>query len=155
MGTDEIQHSGRRGLFIVTDEEKSQQTNNKESPDNSEIIKTILSYEQGDLPQVPEEFTPVLLRMKQDAEELLNEKEKNVLLSKELDALKEEQVTIKKEHESYLSDLISAHTEFDRALEIFQYHTIPMVLLGPEQQIMDANDIFCSIFSVERSEITR
>ncbi|OQA54807.1 MAG: purine-binding chemotaxis protein [Euryarchaeota archaeon ADurb.Bin294] len=155
MGTDEIQHSGRRGLFIVTDEEKSQQTNNKESPDNSEIIKTILSYEQGDLPQVPEEFTPVLLRMKQDAEELLNEKEKNVLLSKELDALKEEQVTIKKEHESYLNDLISAHTEFDRALEIFQYHSIPMVLLGPERQVMDANDIFCSIFSVERSEITR
>ena len=31
MGTDEIQHSGRRGLFIVTDEEKSQQTNNKKA----------------------------------------------------------------------------------------------------------------------------
>lgn len=155
MGTDENQHSGRRGLFIVTEEEKGQQNNDKGSLENSEIIKTILAYEQGELPQVPEEFTPFLLRMKQDAEDLLNEKEKNVLISKELDALKKEQVTIKKEHESYLNDLISAHTEFDRALEIFQYHSIPMVLLGPERQVMDANDIFCSIFSVERSEITR
>lgn len=148
MRTDNNQLSGRRGLFIVTDDEKKPSGNENNKPDNAEIIATILSYEQGDIPPVPEEFIPVFLRLKQDAQALQIEKQTRDDTLKELDVLK-------KEHESHLSDLISAHTEFDRALEIFQYHAIPMVLLGPERQVMDANDIFCSIFSVERSDITR
>ncbi|MCA1917238.1 chemotaxis protein CheW [Methanospirillum hungatei] len=155
MDTDENKPAGRRGLFMVTEDDKKQPEKDLVVSDYTEIINRILNYKQGEFPEVPEEFVPILNRLQQDTEILQNEKQAIQELSRELDQLKEEQVTIKKEHESYLSDLISAHTEFDRALEIFQYHAIPMVLLGPEQQIMDANDIFCSIFSVERSEITR
>ena len=155
METGENKHSGRRGLFMVTEEEKREPVREELLPDYSEIITRILSYEQGEFPAVPDEFVPILTRLQEDSDTLQSEKQSLLDLTRELDALKEEQVTIKKEHESYLSDLISAHTEFDRALEIFQYHTIPMVLLGSDRQIMDANDIFCSIFSVERSEITR
>ncbi len=155
METGENKHSGRRGLFMVTEEEKREPVREELLPDYSEIITRILSYEQGEFPAVPDEFVPILTRLQEDSDTLQSEKQSLLDLTRELDALKEEQVTIKKEHESYLSDLISAHTEFDRALEIFQYHAIPMVLLGSDRQIMDANDIFCSIFSVERSEITR
>ncbi len=155
METDEGKHSGRRGLFMVTEEEKRESVTEEILPDYSEIITRILTYEQGEFPEVPADFVPILNRLQKDTEILQNEKQSLLELTRELDVLKEEQVTIKKEHESYLSDLISAHTEFDRALEIFQYHAIPMVLLGSDRQIMDANDIFCSIFSVERSEITR
>ncbi len=155
MDTGENNHSGRRGLFMVTEDDKKQPEKEMVVPDYTEIINRILNFKQGEIPEVPEEFVPLLNRLQQDTEILQNEKQAILELTRELDLLKEEQDVIKKEHESYLSDLISAHTEFDRALEIFQYHTIPMVLLGSEQQIMDANDIFCSIFSVERSEITR
>jgi len=155
METDDWKHSGRRGLFMVTEEEKNQADTKETSADYSDIITKLLTYTNGEFPDVPDAFVPILNRLKQDADNLLQAKQNLVNISKELAELKEEQESIKREHESYLSDLISAHTEFDRALEIFQYHTIPMVLLGPNQQVQDANDTFCTIFSVERSEITR
>jgi len=155
METDDWKHPGRRGLFMVTEEEKNQPDTKETTGDYSEIVAKLLTYTNGEFPKVPDAFVPILNRLKQDADTLFETEQNLVKISKELEKLKEEQDSIKREHESYLSDLISAHTEFDRALEIFQYHTIPMVLLGSEQQILDANDIFCTIFSVERSEITR
>lgn len=68
--------------------------------------------------------------------------------------LKEEARQTVSERESYLNDLITSHTEFDRALEIFQYHDVPMVLTGPDRTVHDVNDAFCTLFSIARSEIT-
>jgi purine-binding chemotaxis protein CheW len=68
--------------------------------------------------------------------------------------LKEEINSLASERETYLQDLSTSYTEFDRALEIFQYHEIPMALTGPEKRIHDVNTAFCSLFSIARSEIT-
>lgn len=155
MVQDTEEHTGRRGLFTVTGEEKSQSGPEKNNQEFEEILAAITAYKTGDFPSVPDTFTPLLKRLKRDAETLLANQQEKEDIFKNLESLKEEQTALKKEHETFLSDLISAHTEFDRALEIFQYHTIPMVLLGSKQEVMDANEIFCSIFSVERSEITK
>lgn len=72
----------------------------------------------------------------------------------EISHLTENYRQLSSERETYLHDLITSHTEFDRALEIFQYHEVPMVLTGPERTVHDANDVFCTIFAIARSEIT-
>jgi len=154
MNNEQDNQIGRRGLFAVNPKDTLVKSEFSQKELES-FVSTIVNYSNGDYPPVPEIFIPVLNRLKDDAE-LIGEKTnecKKIL--QEIQSIQEEHASIKKEHETYLSDLISAHTEFDRALEIFQYHSIPMVLVGKDLKILDANDIFCAIFSVERSEITR
>ena len=76
------------------------------------------------------------------------------IAQEKIDRINKELEQISQEHETYLSDLISSHTEFDRALEIFQYHEIPMVLVDDLLAIHDANDTFCTLYSINRSELT-
>lgn len=154
MQSNQEEQTGRRGLFSINPKEPKPIQSEYQKNELQSILSTILSYENGDFPPLPELFHPILERLKHDTLLLQEKTRENDELSSEFNKILEEQSTIKKEHETYLSDLISAHTEFDRALEIFQYHSIPMILIGSEFQILDANDIFCSIFSVERSLIT-
>lgn len=173
MGNEQGDQSGRRGLFTVNQVEKTETPVSYTQEDLARIVSLISVQDQGSVFDIPEVFTPILQMFQDNREELrskdaelqeitreLSEKliDKDTMLqelNRELELIKTEQNEIKVQHESYLADLISAHTEFDRALEIFQYHIIPMVLLGPERQVQDANDAFCTLFSVERSEITR
>ena len=162
METEQNSLNGRRGLFMVTRDEETVETHTEDTQnsdsnqaDIADIISMILSYEDGQFPPIPDEYIPILKRLRESAQAIQQEREKYLEITKELDDLKEEQTRVKREHESYLADLISAHTEFDRALEIFQYHSIPMALLGSEGQIIDANEVFCTIFAVARSEITK
>ncbi|NLG02349.1 MAG: hypothetical protein GX567_00715, partial [Clostridia bacterium] len=151
----EHEYTGRKGLFTINSEEAKQKEIITHDENLEEIIAKISSYKDGDFPTVPEKFIALLERIQKDAESITNANQEIHSIQGELQKLTEEQASLKKEHESYLSDLISAHTEFDRSLEIFQYHEIPMVIVGKDQQVMDANDKFCSIFAVERSEIIR
>lgn len=151
----EHEYTGRKGLFTITSEEAKQKGIITHDENLEEIIAKISSYKDGDFPTVPEKFIALLERIQKDAESITNANQEIHSIQGELQKLTEEHASLKKEHESYLSDLISAHTEFDRSLEIFQYHEIPMVIVGKDQQVMDANDKFCSIFAVERSEIIR
>jgi len=137
METEQNSLNGRRGLFMVTRDEETVETHTEDTQnsdsnqaDIADIISMILSYEDGQFPPIPDEYIPILKRLRESAQAIQQEREKYLEITKELDDLKEEQTRVKREHESYLADLISAHTEFDRALEIFQYHSIPMALLG-------------------------
>jgi len=91
MDTGENKHSGRRGLFMVTENDKKQPEKEMVVPDYTEIINRILNFKQGEIPEVPEEFVPILNRLQQDTEILQNEKQAILELTRELDLLKEEQ----------------------------------------------------------------
>lgn len=155
MQQEEGELSGRKGLFAVN-KPAAEKTENKFTVEQiSEIVNSISSYTGDDTPDLPDIFIPLLRRIQSESD-LLDQR--NVELDKltaELSDIQSDWNVMKSEHETYLADLISSHTEFDRALEIFQYHTIPMVLVGADKQVQDANDAFCTLFSVERSEITK
>jgi len=151
--------NGRRALFDGTVPQKTQAPGLSHS-EISSIITTICAGGETD-----EEssllFSPIITKISElhRRSESCNEECKSLtskLLSAEemIARLKDETSQLGLERESYLNDLITSHTEFDRALEIFQYHEVPMVLTGPERTVHDVNDAFCSLFSIARSEIT-
>jgi hypothetical protein len=125
METDDWKHPGRRGLFMVTEEEKNQPDTKETTGDYSEIVAKLLTYTNGEFPKVPDAFVPILNRLKQDADTLFETEQNLVKISKELEKLKEEQDSIKRKHESYLSDLISAHTEFADLWKFFSIIQFP------------------------------
>ena len=156
----EKNRTGRRALFIGT--------GSATSPDEcisvseiTEIIRQINSGEQGGENKISPIFEPVIqqitdLTRKADYCDAECRKLTDKLLKSEeiISVLKDEKRELSSERESYLNDLITSHTEFDRALEIFQYHDVPMALTGPDRTVHDVNDAFCNLFSIVRSQIT-
>lgn len=147
--------SGRKGLFAVNNPEAGKPDDKFTREQISEIVELISSFTGKETPDLPDIFIPLLRRIQSESGLLDQRNEECHKLKSELSEIQSDWNVMKSEHETYLADLISSHTEFDRALEIFQYHTIPMVLLGADKQVQDANDAFCTLFSVERSEITK
>ena len=155
MQQDKGELSGRKGLFAVNKPEPKKSDTTFTVEQISEIVSSISSNTGDESPDLPDVFIPLLRRIQSESHVLDQRNEECEKLKAELSEIQSDWNVMKSEHETYLADLISSHTEFDRALEIFQYHTIPMVLLGADNQVLDANDAFCTLFSVERSEITK
>ena len=155
--------SGRRALFAGT---RGDGPGIEKMP-VSEILDTITQicgYKQGDEAPVLVSplFKPILDLIAENARQIhdctgLSAELQDTLSQKEkeISDIRADNTILSSERESYLNELINSHTEFDRALEIFQYHEVPMVLTGPNKSIHDANDAFCTLFSIARSEITR
>lgn len=155
----EPDRTGRRALFTGT----GSNTGKGETLPVSEIVEIIRQINTGERSSdlVPPIFAPVVNQIIELTRktELCNKECKDLttrLLTAEdiISGLKEDAKQVASERESYLNDLITSHTEFDRALEIFQYHERPMILTGKNNTVHDANDAFCSLFSIVRSEIT-
>lgn len=126
-----------------------------------EAVRKINEAQDSEPADIPEIFKPLITRLitlvktinqqnleNADLQSRLHEK------SEQISNLQSENIQLSSERESYLNDLITSHTEFDRALEIFQYHDVPMVLTGSENSLYDANNAFCTLFSIARSSIT-
>jgi purine-binding chemotaxis protein CheW len=154
--------TGRRALFAGTPISVPKE----ECIPISEVtdsVQQISTYEaDGERPVVSPHFEPVIARLTEYAKNLQSCRDECTQLQGQLRLkdentreLESENSVLNSEREMYLNDLITSHTEFDRALEIFQYHEVPMVLTGAERSIHDANDTFCTLYSIARSEITQ
>lgn len=126
-----------------------------------EVVRKINETQESEPDDIPEVFKPVITRLITLVKTINQQNLENAELqstlqtkSEQIAGLQSENVQLSSERESYLNDLITSHTEFDRALEIFQYHDIPMVLTGSENSLYDANNSFCTLFSIARSSIT-
>lgn len=156
----EKNQTGRRALFTGAGVSKPKE----ECIPITEIAETIekISVIEDSSPiHIPSVFDPVVSRLISLVQTIHQQKtEKSELEarllknSEQLSDLQTDNIRLSSERESYLNDLITSHTEFDRALEIFQYHDVPMVLTGPDRTLYDANDAFCTLFSIARSNIT-
>jgi PAS domain-containing protein len=151
---------GRRALFFGAGAASARGATIAEADVEQAALQISAMDEEKPL-QYPPSLEPVVTRIHtllqkiQDQEISVTDLESQLLLKNELiSTLQNENIQLSSERESYLDDLITSHTEFDRALEIFQYHEVPMVLTGPDRTVHDANDAFCTLFSIKRSEIT-
>ncbi len=147
-------NSGRRGLFTVLPNQE--QPEKIKITDVEKIVKLIVDQKNtSDIVDYPSIFTPIITRLT----DLINEIDKKdtelTTLTNTCSILKTEKKELISLQESYLSDLVNSHTEFDRALEIFQYHELAMVLIDENYAIYDANEAFGTLFNIKRSEITR
>jgi|GEM_PF-950845 len=156
----ENNHSGRRALFTGAGASVPRVDCIPVSEVN-EVVRKISETEDTAPVEIPAVFEPVVSRLitlvktinlqKAENEDLQS---KLLLNSEQISGLQTENIQLSSERESYLNDLINSHTEFDRALEIFQYHDVPMVLTGSDRTLYDANNAFCTLFSIARSSIT-
>ncbi|HWQ67564.1 MAG TPA: chemotaxis protein CheW [Methanospirillum sp.] len=161
---EQVDRNGRLALFkgigVQNEQEKSIPVH--------EIITSIRQIAETDelstIAQIPgiDIFNPIIERLTslaqnialQDADTQRLEKEKKSLETL-ISTLSRDNDTLTAEHDSYLQELITSQTEFDRVLELFAYHPVPMALIGEEELIFDANEAFCTLFSIEKSEITK
>ncbi len=149
---DEMEGSGRKGLFAVTGKKPEKKGIIPEDVlEQSVSVLATLEEEEPDLPSI---FEPVVFRLKRLLGTIKDQNEEILRLNELYTTLETDLNTLRSTHDSYLNDLITAHTEFDRALEIFQYHELAMVLTDTDGAIHDANEAFCDLFGVSRSEIT-
>lgn len=152
--------TGRRALFAGAGNSSPQEESISIS-EIKEIVTKITAIEETPPDSILPVFTPLVQKLITLVQEIHQQTdtvidlEKILHLNKEqISTLQTENIQLSSERESYLNDLITSHTEFDRALEIFQYHEVPMVLTGPERSLYDANNAFCTLFSIARSQIT-
>ncbi len=156
----DISKQGRRALFTGAGGTPSREASIPVS-EIEQAVQQIVSMEEETPEDLPENLKPVVARLL-TLKESLEEQKRNcsdlesrlLLKSEQISDLQTENMQLSSERETYLNDLITSHTEFDRALEIFQYHEVPMVLTGPARTVHDANDTFCTLFSIARSDIT-
>ncbi|MDD1728291.1 MAG: chemotaxis protein CheW [Methanospirillum sp.] len=151
---------GRRALFAGTGTPVLQEESIPVT-EIREVIQKISIIEDSVPEEIPPIFEPVTTRLitlvktlHQQKTEFADLESSLLLKNDQISSLTNENIQLSSERESYLNDLITSHTEFDRALEIFQYHDVPMVLTGPDRSLYDANNSFCTLFSIARSNIT-
>ncbi|HWQ63819.1 MAG TPA: chemotaxis protein CheW [Methanospirillum sp.] len=156
----EKNRSGRRALFTGAGTSPVRVDSIPVS-EVEEAVRKINETQDCEPADIPEIFKPVITRLITQVNTINQQNSENADLqskllqkSQQISDLQSENVQLSSERESYLNDLITSHTEFDRALEIFQYHDVPMVLTGSENSLYDANNAFCTLFSIARSSIT-
>ncbi|WP_319580443.1 chemotaxis protein CheW [uncultured Methanospirillum sp.] len=156
----EKNRSGRRALFTGAGVSVPQMESIPVS-EVTEVVRKISEAEDSAPPEIPAVFEPIVSRLITLVKAINQQKAENtdlqsrlLLKSEQISGLQTENIQLSSERESYLNDLITSHTEFDRALEIFQYHDVPMVLTGSDRSLYDANNAFCTLFSIARSSIT-
>jgi len=156
----EKNRSGRRALFTGAGVSVPQMESIPIS-EVTEVVRKISEAEDSAPPEIPAVFEPIVSRLITQVKAINQQKAENadlqsrlLLKSEQISGLQTENIQLSSERESYLNDLITSHTEFDRALEIFQYHDVPMVLTGSDRSLYDANNAFCTLFSIARSSIT-
>ncbi len=156
----EKNRSGRRALFTGAGVSMPQVESIPVS-EVTEVVRKITETDESAPPEIPTVFEPIVSRLITLVKEINKQKAENadlqsrlLLKSEQISDLQTENIQLSSERESYLNDLITSHTEFDRALEIFQYHDVPMVLTSSDRSLYDANNAFCTLFSIARSSIT-
>jgi purine-binding chemotaxis protein CheW len=156
----EKDRAGRRALFAGTGTPPSKEPYVRVS-EVADIVRQISETEDSSIDTVPSLYEPLVTRISTLVVQVrtCTEEYKNVqtqLLGKDeiITGLEIENDRVSAEREIYLNDLIISQNECDRILEIFHYHEIPMVLVGKGRTVLDANDAFCTLFLLTRSEIT-
>ncbi|MFH0967588.1 MAG: chemotaxis protein CheW [Methanobacteriota archaeon] len=152
--------AGRKALFTGTTVPTTQEPSIRIS-EVADVIRHISERDEICKDTIPSLYEPVVNKITSLTTQVTSctdecNKLENQILgnNKDISELQVEKEQLVAERNLYLNDLITSHTEFDRALEIFQYHEVPMVLTGPDRTVHDANDVFCTLFSIARSEIT-
>jgi len=147
---------GRKGLFSLTEKKDETPVKCYSGDELKIIVETILS-DNKDLSGIPDLFKPVTQKFQSDSENISQKKGEIERIEEERNFertnLQTELNILKTELEKFSEEMIAAQTSLDRVLEFYQYHIIPMALLGSGGKLLDANDAFCTLFSLTRSGI--
>ncbi|PKL60276.1 MAG: hypothetical protein CVV33_03520, partial [Methanomicrobiales archaeon HGW-Methanomicrobiales-4] len=122
----EKNQAGRRALFTGTGIPAPQEPSVRIS-EVADIIRNISEKDENNIDSIPSLYEPVINRITTLTNQIRSCNDENNNLetqilenNKDISFLQAEKEQLVSERDLYLNDLITSHTEFDRALEIFQ-----------------------------------